>query len=72
VVSVQHAAEDDLESYAMRTLPAPKVESLEEHLLVCAGCRYRLTAADEYVAAMRAAAAKIRKDEAPPHRPTQK
>jgi len=53
---VQHAAEDDLENYAMRTLPAAQVESLEEHLLICGGCRDRLTAADEYVAAMKAAA----------------
>jgi predicted anti-sigma-YlaC factor YlaD len=40
--------------------PMPEVESLEEHLLICSGCRDRLTAADECVAAMRAAAAKIR------------
>jgi uncharacterized CHY-type Zn-finger protein len=42
------------------TLPAPEVESLEAHLLICAECRERLTAANEYVAAMRAAA-KFRK-----------
>jgi uncharacterized CHY-type Zn-finger protein len=57
---VEHAADDTLERYAMRTLPAPEVESLEEHLLICGGCRDRLTAADEYVSATRAAAAKIR------------
>jgi uncharacterized CHY-type Zn-finger protein len=57
---VEHAAEDVLERYAMRTLPALEVESLEEHLLICAECRDRLTAADDYVAAMEAAAAKIR------------
>jgi len=60
VVFVEHAAEDDLERYAMRTLPAPEVESLEEHLLICGGCRDRLTAADEYVAAMHSAAVTIR------------
>ena len=54
---VQHATEDDLERYAMRTLPAPEVESLEEHLLICAECRDRLTATDQFVAAMKAAAA---------------
>jgi uncharacterized CHY-type Zn-finger protein len=58
---VEHAAEDDLENYAMRNLPAAGVESLEEHLLICSGCRDRLTAADEYVAAMRAAAVAIRR-----------
>jgi uncharacterized CHY-type Zn-finger protein len=61
---VEHAAEDDLESYAMRTLSASEVESLEEHLLLCAECRDRLTAADEYVAAMKSAAAwKMRQEE---------
>jgi anti-sigma factor RsiW len=59
---VQHVSEDDLERYAMRTLPAPEVETLEEHLLNCSACRDRLTEADEYVAAMRSAAAKIRKE----------
>jgi hypothetical protein len=57
---VEHAAENDLERYAMRTLSAPGVESLEEHLLVCAGCRDRLQATDEYVAAMHSAAVTIR------------
>ena len=41
--------------------PAPEVESLEEHLLICGGCRERLESTDEYVAAMRSAAAKVRK-----------
>jgi predicted anti-sigma-YlaC factor YlaD len=41
-------------------LPAPESDRLEEHLLVCQSCRDRLTAADEYVAAMKAAAGKIR------------
>jgi hypothetical protein len=53
---VRHAAEDDLEGYAMLTVPAPELERLEEHLLICAGCQDRLTAADQYVAAMRTAA----------------
>jgi anti-sigma factor RsiW len=57
---VQHVSEDDLENYAMRTLPATEVESLEEHFLICSECRDRLQATDEYVAAMRAAAARIR------------
>jgi uncharacterized protein with PIN domain len=56
VETVQHVSEDDLENYAMRTLPATEVESLEEHFLICSECRDRLQATDEYVAAMRAAA----------------
>ena len=58
---VQHATDDTLERYSMRTLPAPEVESLEEHLLICSECRDRLESTEQYVAAMRAAAAKIRR-----------
>ena len=53
---MEHVSEHDLELYAMRTLPAPESELLEEHLLICSACRDRLTAADEYVTAMKAAA----------------
>ena len=60
MVSVEHVPEDDLELYAMRTLPAPGVESLEEHCLICAECRDRLEATEAYLAAMKLAAAKIR------------
>ena len=35
------------------------VEFLEEHLLICSECRDRLLTTDEYVAAMKAAAARI-------------
>jgi len=58
---VEHVSEDDLERYAMRTLPAPESECLEEHLLICSECRDGLTATDGYVAAMRSAAGKIRR-----------
>jgi hypothetical protein len=57
---VQHASDDEFESYAMLTLPEPEAERLEEHLLVCAECSGRLQSTDEFVAAMRAAAAKMR------------
>lgn len=60
MVSVEHATDDTLERYSMRSLPAPEVESLEEHLLVCAGCRDRLQATKEYVAMKASAARKIR------------
>jgi hypothetical protein len=63
VVSVQHIGEDDLELYAMRTLPESACATLEEHLLICQSRRDRLKATDEYVAAMRSAAAKIREQE---------
>jgi len=60
VVSVEHIGEDDLERYAMRTLPKSACAALEEHLLTCQLCQDRLEAEIEYVAAMRAAAVRIR------------
>jgi anti-sigma factor RsiW len=60
---VAHIIEDDLEWYAMRTLPDAELDRLEEHLLVCADCRDRLTRTDVLVAAMRSAAAKIREQD---------
>jgi hypothetical protein len=51
---VEHVTDDTLEHYAMRTLPPPESECLEEHLLICSTCRDRLTATDEYEAAMNA------------------
>ena len=55
-----HITEDALEEYAMRTLPDSEWDRIEEHLLVCAECRNRLTATDAFVVAMRGAAAKIK------------
>ena len=63
MVSVEHATDVTLERYAMRTLPATEVESLEEHFLICSECRDRLQATDQYVAALRSAAGKIRESE---------
>jgi hypothetical protein len=57
---VAHITDDDLEEYAMRTLPDAESEPLKQHFLVCSECRDRLTATDEYLAAMRSAAAEIR------------
>jgi hypothetical protein len=36
---VEHIAEDDLELYAMRTLPESARAALEEHLPLCAAYR---------------------------------
>lgn len=58
---MNHISEEALEQYAMRTLPAAaELERLEEHLLICSECRNRLQMMDDYVAAMRSAAAKLR------------
>jgi predicted anti-sigma-YlaC factor YlaD len=58
---VDHISNDDLESYAMRTLPEAGVKGIDEHLLKCSACRDRLQAAEEYVTAMREAAVELRK-----------
>ena len=60
---MQHPSEESLEMYSMGSLPDSKTGPLEEHLLVCQLCRERLVATDEFVAAMRAAAATIRQEE---------
>lgn len=54
---MEHVSEDDLERYAMRTLPESAVAPLEEHLLICAECRGRLVETERYVAPLRAAEA---------------
>ena len=59
---VAHVSDDDLEGYAMRSLPAAESEPLEDHLLNCAECRERLPSTDEYVAAMKAAAGTNRRE----------
>jgi uncharacterized CHY-type Zn-finger protein len=51
-----HVNDDTLERYAMRPLPSPESERLEEHLLICSACRDRLQFTNEYVAAMKTAA----------------
>ena len=61
--SLNHATEDGLERYSMGRLPEAEAEVLEEHLLVCAVCQERLTEADQYVCAVRAAASKLRASE---------
>ena len=58
---MNHISEEVLEQYAMRTLPeSAELGRLEEHLLICSECRNRLQMMDDYVAAMRSAAAKLR------------
>ena len=51
----RHISDDDLELYAMDRLAEADAAPVEEHLLVCEGCRERLAEWDEYVAAMRTA-----------------
>jgi hypothetical protein len=69
---VEHTSEDDLERYVVQTLTESAAATLEEHLLICQGCRDRLVAVEEYVAALQAAASglreKLKVTEARPHR----
>ncbi len=60
-----HITEEWLELYALGRLPEEKAEVLEEHILICEGCRERLDGADAYVRAMRSGAARLRREEAP-------
>ncbi len=54
-----HISEQSLEEYSRGALPEAEVEPLEEHLLVCPRCQDRLAEADEFVRAMREAAARL-------------
>jgi hypothetical protein len=56
----KHAGEEVLERYSMGTLRGGDLASLEEHLFICTVCQERLRETDQYVQAMRAAAAKLR------------
>ena len=44
---MEHVSEDGFELYAMRSLPAPESDRMEEHLLVCSACRDRLDSTHE-------------------------
>lgn len=54
-----------IEQYAIGTPSESAGATLEEHLLICPECQNRLQKMDEYVKAMRSAAAKIRDSEEP-------
>lgn len=59
---MRHIPADDLENYAMGTLPPLEVDHVDEHLLICSECQDWLRATDEYVAAMRRAGEMIIRD----------
>jgi anti-sigma factor RsiW len=58
----QHCSEESFESYAMGRLDDPRTEVLEEHLLLCEPCRNRLVETEQYIKAMKAASARLRKE----------
>lgn len=55
----RHWAENELEQYAMGTLPETRLEQLEEHLLVCGECQDRLVEMDGFIASIRSVAARF-------------
>jgi anti-sigma-K factor RskA len=57
----RHLDEEAAEKYSLGILSARKVAEIEEHLLICEPCRQAVAASDAYVAAMRKAAAELRK-----------
>lgn len=57
----KHLGEESAEKYSLGKLSARKVAETEEHLLICDSCRQTVVASDDYVAAMRRAAEKLRK-----------
>jgi anti-sigma factor RsiW len=59
--SDRHFDEEASERYSMGTLSGEEAEQIEEHLLVCEACRRRVAESDAYVAAMRRAAAELRR-----------
>ena len=63
-----HLDEENAEKYSLGKLSARKTAEIEKHLLVCARCRQAVADSDAYVAAMKNAAAKVRKAESKPHR----
>jgi hypothetical protein len=62
--SSRHFDEAACERYSMGTLAEHETERIEEHLLICGACQRRVAKSDTYVAAMRHAAAKVRRDKA--------
>jgi anti-sigma factor RsiW len=55
----EHIPEDILDEFVMEMLSEQDSAFWEEHLLICARCQDRVARADEYVRAMKSAAASI-------------
>lgn len=57
----KHPTEEALEAYVMRTLPETELGPLEMHVFFCMLCQHRLAETNDFVTAMRAAAAECLK-----------
>jgi hypothetical protein len=60
----RHLDDEQLEEYSLGLTPESALEAFEEHLLCCETCQRRLEESDQYVTAMRSAAAELQ--QAPP------
>jgi hypothetical protein len=57
-----HVEDDLLEHYAMNALAESKLAQVEEHLLLCSSCQDRLTETEDFLLAIRSAAASLEKE----------
>lgn len=60
--------EEQIEQYSLGEAPEGELAVWEEHLLICGRCRRHVQESDVYVAAMQAAAVKLRRGAAAPER----
>jgi hypothetical protein len=65
-IYLMHLREEDLEQYAMGTLPSTALRDFELHVLVCHPCQDRLVEIDVFVASTRAACAAVEGKERSP------
>jgi len=57
---LNHLKEEELEQYCLGRLAESRCARVEEHILLCASCRDRLTEADAFLAAMHQASRRCR------------
>ena len=58
----RHVDSEDLERYSMGTSSPEATPLIEEHLLICDGCRDRFQETDDYLRAMRTSLEQLRRD----------
>lgn len=66
--SHSHLGGEEIERYSLREMSEEELARWEEHLLICDSCQRQVAASDTYVAAMRSAAAELRRAPAKPSR----
>ena len=61
-LNLPHLAEDTLEMYSLGRLSETEIDSVEEHLLMCAVCQDRLSETDQFVQAIQSAARELERE----------